>query len=163
MTIGIKGKVRYEIHNVDDEGNIIDLVKASSWIDNLTPSTGLVYIVEVLAGETDRDLDWYTALGSNSAVSSSTMTQLGNELVRVAVGSKMSLSGGILSARSIVYPSAGSGTWYEVGLFVEGSTTINSGTLLSRIIDSAGIIKTARQILTVDHQLTFASTAITEV
>lgn len=153
----IKGQVRYTLTDLNDNGLPIGKPFVSEWNDNLTPTVGINYIVSCIAGDVTRSMSWFTAMGISQLESNSAMWQLGNETSRYVVGSKEALANSVISARTLIDASAGSGTWYEVGLFVAASTGINSGIMLSRVTFPAGIIKTTRQTLTIDHQITLTA------
>jgi hypothetical protein len=126
---------------------------------NLTPSTALNYFVSVLCNLSQQNNPWYAALGASTAAVSSTQAKLISEGERKLVGSKSVLTGNTIDARTVFQPSEGVGTWYEAGLFAEGTTGKDAGTLLSRVLVPAGLIKSALQILTIDQDIVFSSTS----
>jgi hypothetical protein len=94
----------------------------------------------------------HAALGSNSTPPAAGDTQLGTETYRNAVAS-------LASATNVAYATAfysaaeTSGTFAEVGFFIDGAAGANTGQLWSHAL--ASFIKTTLQTYTVDASWTF--------
>lgn len=95
----------------------------------------------------------YVALGTNAAAPANGDTQLGTETYRNAVASETNASNvayvsGFFGATEV------SGTLNEVGLFIAGTATANSGTLFSHAAIS--VTKSTTETLTIDYTITIS-------
>lgn len=78
----------------------------------------------------------YMAFGDDNTAVTGVETQLVNEVIRVAILSNSKPADYILQTIFDLLDSDGAVTIREVGFFADGTATVNSGTLVSRILYS---------------------------
>ncbi len=130
-----------EIKRVTKAHNIVPTVARAAiaaYLGSVSPSPATLYAN-------------YAALGSNVAVPANSDTQLGTETYRNLVASRTSSSNiayitGFYSATEVT------GTFREAGLFIAGTGSANTGTLLSRV--AINITKSSSETLTLDWSFT---------
>jgi len=98
----------------------------------------------------------YTAVGSGTTTPASTDTTLSTETFRNVVNS-LNYSSNIFFASMFIDFTEDSGTYYEAGLFINGTATTDSGTLFDHVLlnSPTGITKTTSEVLTISFQITF--------
>ena len=128
------------IKRVHEYKNLIPLAFRASIIDNMTnpsPSSGLLFN--------------YIALGSSTTAPASGDTTLGTETYRNAVASLTGASNvgyvtGFFDATEVT------GTFKEAGIFADGTSSADTGTLASHV--AIDVTKTDTETLTVDFTIT---------
>ncbi|QOR34446.1 hypothetical protein IMX26_13240 [Clostridium sp. 'deep sea'] len=78
----------------------------------------------------------YIAIGDDTTAVTGNETQLGNELKRVPITSRSKSNDGVLDTVAELLDSDGAYNIREVGFIAGGTDTVNSGTLISRVIYS---------------------------
>jgi hypothetical protein len=123
--------------------------------ENLIMTGGKAYVMaRIMADQSPAGCKiTHTALGTGTNAPAAGDTQLQTEVFRKVTASAMNASNvGYLSA----YYTATevTGTFREVGLFINGTGTANSGTLFSRV--AVNITKSSSETLTIDYQITLS-------
>lgn len=121
---------------------------------NILPTVGRAAVANALTDSTPSPATIrvnYVALGSGTNVPANGDTTLQTESYRNAIASQTNASNigyltGFFSATET------SGTYREAGLFIEGTASANSGTLLSRV--AINITKSTSETLTLDWTIT---------
>lgn len=93
----------------------------------------------------------YAAVGTDSTAPALGNTQLVAEIQRTQIAS-LSNNGSIAYATGFFNESQGNGTLREAAIFADGTSTANSGVLVSRVI--INITKTSSESLTLDWTIT---------
>lgn len=99
----------------------------------------------------------YTALGTGTTAPAAGDTQLQTESYRKTTASYTNSTN--TAYITAFYTAAEcNGTYYEAGLFSNGTASANSGVLVSRVLlnSPTGIAKSATQTLTIDYQITIS-------
>lgn len=98
----------------------------------------------------------YAAVGSGTTTPAAADVQLTTESFRKTITSLNYISGSFFGGMYIDYTES-SGTYYEGGVFINASATVNSGTILNHVLlnSPTGIVKTTAQVLTINYQITF--------
>lgn len=123
-------------------------------VHNLIPTVGRTVLSARLAGTTTYSGTVnYVALGSGSTAAANGDTQLTTESYRNAIASATYASQ-IAYLTGFFTAAETSGTYAEVGLFIDGTSTSNTGQLFSHAL--ASITKTSIQTLTIDWVVTFS-------
>lgn len=124
--------------------------------ENLVPATGLALIASLLGTTTIANAGKVThcAVGTGTNVPASGDTTLQTETYRNAIAS-LNAVGAVVYATGFFSAPETSGTFREAGIFINGTGTVNSGTLLSRV--AINITKTTSQTLTLDWTLTLTT------
>ena len=121
---------------------------------NLIPTVGRAVLAARLAGITT-----YTgivnkvALGTSSSTPLASDTQLGTEVYRNTIASYTSASN-IAYLTGFFTAAETSGTYSEVGLFIDGTASANTGQMFSHAL--ASITKSSIQTLTIDWVVTIS-------
>ena len=114
-------------------------------IFNMITNNALNEILKALYNETNLQLA-YLAIGDDDTAAAASDTELGNEIYRTPIISKLKTGTGELTSRAILLdtepyeapspPSHDQCTIKEIGFFAgtDATTTIDSGLLLSRIV-----------------------------
>ena len=148
--IKIKGRLRIAVWNPD--GSLAE----EQIIENLIVTAGKTAIAnQFVSGSPSPDplRVNYIALGSGTNAPAAGDTTLQTEVYRNATASGWNVSNastltGFYSATET------SGTYREAGLFIAGTASANTGTLLSRV--AINITKSAIQTLTIEWQVTIS-------
>lgn len=122
---------------------------------NIVPTVGRTLIANNMASAspTNTMLITHCALGTNATTPANADTQLGTETYRNAIAS-------LTNAANVVYASGFfgaaevTGTFYEAGVFSNGTGTVNSGILVSHVAIS--IVKSSSVTLTVSWTFTIS-------
>ena len=135
------------------------LVKQQTVKQNLHPTVGLRLLTKALANDLSTISQVavnYAALGSSTSAVAAGNTQLGTEVYRKAISSLgWDATNAKFYATAFFGLTETTGTYEEVGLFINGTGTANSGTLWSRALQN--IVKTSSDSLTIDYIDTFTS------
>lgn len=108
-------------------------------------NTGLDLIIQRLIGTNTYSLNVnYGAFGTGSTVATVNDTQLETETVRVAVGDKLNITHNTARFK-FFFPDAvlANGTLREFGMFIDGTSSANSGKIFDRIVLASPYIKTS--------------------
>jgi hypothetical protein len=125
-------------------------------IENIIPTVGRAAIANALTDSSPSPsslLISHMALGSGTNAPANADTTLQTETYRNAIAS-LTNSSNIAYATGFFSTTETSGTYREVGLFIAGSGTANTGTLLSR--SAINITKSATETLTIDYTITIS-------
>lgn len=123
---------------------------------NLCPTVGRAAIANALTDATPAPATTrinYVALGSGTNAPANGDTTLQTETYRNTVASETNASN-IAYITGFFSATETSGTYREAGLFIEGTGSANSGTLLSRV--AINITKSSSETLTLDWSLTIS-------
>lgn len=126
---------------------------------NKVVDRGTEMLARIVSGDTTyTGIINYCALGTGTAAGAAGDTQLGTETFRKLVSSKTySANQAFISTFFTAVETTG--TYGEVGHFVDGTGTANSGRLFSRIGDpdttELTVTKSASETLTIDYKVTF--------
>ena len=124
---------------------------------NIVPTVGRSRIASALAGfiadEDDIKVN-YSALGTGTTAPANGNTQLETETFRKLIAS-ISTSNNIFYGTAFYLAGDTNGTFFEHGIFINGSASANSGIILSRVLLNAptGITKSATETLTIEHSI----------
>lgn len=125
-------------------------------VENIIPTVGRAAIANALTDATPSPaslLISHMALGSGTNAPANGDTTLQTEVYRNAIAS-LTNSSNLAYATGFYSTTETSGTYREVGLFIAGSGTANTGTLLSR--SAINITKSATETLTIDYTITIS-------
>lgn len=125
-------------------------------VENIIPTAGRTAIAQHLTNASPSPstlLVNYFGLGSGTTAPANGDTTLETEVFRNAVASRTNANN-IAYITGFFASTDTSGTYREVGLFINGTGTANTGTLLSRV--AVNITKTSVQTLTVDYTITIS-------
>lgn len=125
-------------------------------VENLLPTVGRTAIAQHLTNVSPTPAALvvnYVALGTGTNSPANADTTLQTEVFRNAVASRTNANNiGYITG---FYASTDTnGTYREVGLFINGTGSANTGTLFSRV--AVNITKTSVQTLTVDYTITIS-------
>jgi len=125
---------------------------------NLIPTVGRSRIASALAGfiagEEEVAIN-YSALGTGQTAPANGNTQLETETFRKIIAS-LSTNANIFYGTAFYLAGDTNGTFYEHGIFIDGTASANSGIILSRVLlnPPTGIAKSATETLTIEHAIT---------
>lgn len=99
----------------------------------------------------------YTSLGTGSTAVAAGDTQLQTEVFRKQTASYTN-SANIAYATAFYTATETTGTYYEAGIFSNGTASANTGVLVSHVLlnPAAGITKSSAQTLTIDYTITIS-------
>lgn len=146
---GFLGVWRFTLENPDG-------TKEVHYYHNIIPTVGRTMIANNLTDPTpDNDmLISHAALGDDNTTVAAGDTTLGNETYRNAIASRTN-SNNIAYATAYYNQTEVSGTFYEAGIFCDGTGSADTGILLSHV--NINVTKTSVQKLTIDWTLTLTS------
>lgn len=122
---------------------------------NLTPTVGRSVLAQRAAGTlTYTGTINYAAIGSGTTAPTNGDTQLGTEVYRQTMSSQTYVNN-IAYLSCFIAAGTATGTHTEGGLFIDGTATVNTGQIFSRVLFSPSIAKTALLSLTLDVTITF--------
>ncbi len=129
-------------------------------VKNLIPTVGRTVFAMILAGTfTYTGKINYCALGTSATAAANGNTQLGTEVFRKLVSSS-TFANNIAYISTFFTANETTGTYYEVGHFIDGTATVNTGQLFSRIADpetaELPLTKSNTESLTVDYKVTIS-------
>lgn len=155
--IDLKAKVKMKgVWTITIRDAVTGRIKRQYVQENLIPTSGRNNVARALAGElstiAEAEIN-FTSLGTDGTPPTNSDTQLGVEVFRKAVASTTT-SGNQLFVTAFYTAPEVSGTFAEAGLHINGTGTINSGILFSRVTFSPAVTKSASETLTVDYVVT---------
>lgn len=119
---------------------------------NLVVLTGRSVLAGILLGETTyTGVLNYGALGTSSTAVASSDTQLGTEVFR-KLFARRTRTNATCNLDYFFSKADTNGTYQEFGLFIDGTSTANSGVLFNRVL-TGGWTKSSAEALTVSIQL----------
>ena len=123
---------------------------------NLIPLVARVMIANNLGSVTpnnDMAIN-YSSLGTGTTAPSSSDTKLVTETHRKQIASLTNLSNSVF-ASAFYQATEVTGTFYEAGLFCDGTALTDSGILFSRVLlnSPTGITKSETETLTIDYEV----------
>ena len=143
---------RFEIFS-----RIPGLIEQQVAFENLTPTVGFAQITKAMSGNIAAIAEIkvnYHALGTGSTAPAAGDTQLQTEAYRKLLSSQTYANN--KAYYTAFYTAAEvSGTFDEIGLFINGSAAANSGILWDRSL--LHIVKQITQTLTIDYEDTFSN------
>ena len=148
--IKLKGRLHIAVWN--DDGTLAD----EQIVDNLIVTVGKAAIANQLtAGSPSPDplLVNYVALGTGTNAPAAGDTTLQTETYRKVTASANNVSN-VASITGFFTAAETSGTFREAGLFIAGTASDNTGTLLSRV--AINIAKTTAQTMTISWSITIS-------
>ena len=120
-------------------------------VHNIVTDGGLANIAALLAGNGGAYA--WLALGDSDTAVAVTDTALGNETFRTAM-TEASSTGAVCTAVFDIFPSEAVATHKEIGVFVGGTSTADSGTLVSHALST--FTKTADEEYLISYIFTIA-------
>lgn len=148
--VSLKGVYKFTIRDA-----VTGAIKRTYMYNNIVPTTGRELIANNLtaASPTNAPRVTHVALGSGTNTPANGDTTLQTEVYRNAAASRTNVSNvayitGFFSAVETT------GTYREVGVFCNGTGTVDTGVLLSRV--AVNITKTSSETLTLDWTLTIS-------
>jgi len=123
---------------------------------NLVTSSGLEALAKLLSNEESNDCDIRIAWGTDNTAAAAGDDTLGAESGRRPIVTRYRSSNSV-EFRAYFLASEAVGTWYEFGVFLWGTADADSGDLLCRLVEGAGVTKTNVQLLTAEITITFAA------
>lgn len=125
---------------------------------NIIPTVGRARLAAALIGAisgVDEVEVNKSALGTGTTTPANGDTTLDTETFRKDIAS-LSQSQNIFYGTAFYLASDTSGTFYEHGIFIDGTASADTGVLLSRVLLNAptGIAKSGTETLTIEHQIT---------
>jgi hypothetical protein len=155
-SFGLKGEFKV-ITTCSKTGKVL---RDTGWQPNqivANSARGVYILLDLLAGITTyTGAITHMALGDSATAASSSDTALGNELERVAVLGAST----VRSANQVTYKAffpdvtTANDTYTEVGTFIDGTATLGSGRLWSRIIFGTPLVKAAGEDNTIVYRVT---------
>jgi hypothetical protein len=131
------------------------LIEGQELFENITPTIGFQQLCIALSGNIATIAEIgvnYHAMGTGNNSPAAGDTQLQTESTRKLLASK-TYSGNKAYYTAFYAASEAVGSFTEIGLFINGSATANSGTLWDRSL--LAITKSNTQTLTIDYEDTF--------
>lgn len=130
-------------------------------VHNKVVDRGTEMLARIISGDTTyTGIINYCALGTGSAAGAAGDTQLGTETYR-KLKSSSTFAANAAFVSTFFTAIETSGTFGEVGHFVDGTGTANSGRLFSRIGDpdttELSVTKSTSETLTIDYKATFVA------
>lgn len=128
--------------------------------NNVVPTVGRTLFAKLLTQNLSALADGivnYSALGTGSTAPAVGDTVLDTEVYRKLVAS-LSYTDNIAYLTAFYLATDTNGTYYEHGMFADATGTVDTGTLVSRVLLNAptGIAKSAAETLTIEHEITFS-------
>jgi len=125
---------------------------------NLVTQSGLNFLATLLIrdGGQSNDIPFHLALGTGTTSPAAGDTTLENEQLRKEVSAK-TRQANLVRLRTFFLANEANDTWSEFGIFMAGTDTKDTGTLLNRITPTGGISKSSNQVLTIEVRATFAA------
>lgn len=135
------------------------LVEGELKFENITPRVGFTQILKAMTGNLASLADLivnYHALGTGTTGATLSDTQLQIEGTRKLLAStSYDATNSRMVFTAFYTASEAVGTWQEMGLFINGSATVNSGYMWDRSV--LPIVKTNTQALTIDYEDTLVN------
>lgn len=146
----LEGVYKFTLKNIHTGEEKVTIVK------NLIPTVGRAVIANQLTSASPSPASPrinYSALGTNTSTPANGDTTLGTETFRKAIASQTN-SNNVAYCTAFYTATEVSGTFREAGLFINGTGTVDSGVLFSRV--AINITKTTSETLTIDYTLTIS-------
>lgn len=98
----------------------------------------------------------HMGLGDVATAASAADTDLGNELVRVAFAGAATVRSGLQATFKAFFPdvTTPNDTYTEIGAYIDGTATIGTGRLWSRIVLAAPLVKASGEDNTIVYRVT---------
>lgn len=130
---------------------LVDVIKSK----NLTVTSGRAFIAQILCNTATESNKYVThfAIGTDNTAATEGDTTLGSEQFRKAVSSALD-SSAVANISTFLGASEANFAWKEWGHFINGTSTADSGTLLSHHIESQ--TKSAPNTVTIDSTYTIS-------
>lgn len=147
-SVSMKGRYRFTIRDAKTGG-----VKRVYEYENIIPTAGRTAIANHLSSSSPSVSSLcpnYAALGTGTNAPASGDTTLQTEATRQTVSGGSNT--GATAFITAFFPAGTSGTYREAGLFMAGTSSANTGTLLSRV--AINITKGSTETLTIDWTVT---------
>lgn len=148
--VKMKGVYKFTLEDINTG------VKRVFEYENLIPTVARTAIADHLSNASPSPASLranYTALGTGTTAPANGDTQLETETFRKAIASQTKLNN--IAYQTAFYTAAEAvGTHREAGIFINGTGTANSGTILSRV--AINITKGATETLTIDYSITIS-------
>ncbi len=129
-------------------------IKSVQEFDNLIPTAGRSIVAEALSGGlsaiSDIEIN-FTSLGTGVTAPDNGDTTLETETFRKAVASNTFLANQLFVTAFYTAPEV-TGTFTEAGVHIDGTGSVDTGTLFSRVAIS--VTKSASETLTIDYTTT---------
>lgn len=148
--IKIKGRIRIAVWNLDGS------LAQEQIIENTVCTVGKAAIANQLTAGSPSPTPLrvnYVALGTGTNAPAAGDTTLQTETYRKVTASANNVSN-VASITGFYTAAETSGTFREAGLFIAGTASANTGTLLSRV--SVNIAKTTAQTMTISWSITIS-------
>ena len=128
-------------------------------VENIIPTVGRAMLANNLTNTSPTDTPRinYTALGTTDAAVSNADTVLDTETFRKTTASSTNADN-VAFVTAFYDATEVTGTFKEAGLFVNGSASVDTGVLFSRVLlnPTAGIVKSSTETLTIDYTITIS-------
>lgn len=150
--VGIKATGEVRIRVVGEDGQI----KHDRTVKNLVVTAGLTLLANRIADATPDSgcLVNYIAVGTGVTAPAAGNTTLVTENARKQVASRTNSAAVAAISTTFNAGEVPTSTIGELGLFIDGTASANSGTLLARVLDTFAV--TALDSVFVDWRITFA-------
>ena len=126
-------------------------------VENIVPTVGRALLADNLANTspTDDPRINFTALGSLDTAVSNADTTLATEVFRKTTASGTNADN-VAFITAFYDATETTGTYKEAGLFCNGTASVDSGVLFSRVLlnPTSGIVKSSTETLTIDYTIT---------
>lgn len=136
---------------------IIRTIAKETTYTNLTTVTGRNVIAKWLTGDNTYDADSgcnYCEIGDDNTAPTVNDTSLGNGEYRVATSGYDNNQYAYISSHFPAGTVGGNGPFYEAGLFIDGTSTLDTGQMFSHFAISED--PTANQSITIDSTITIS-------
>lgn len=147
--VRVTGHVRFTVRNAD--GSIAQVEENH----NIETTVGMAVIANALWNPSAAPRVTHVELGSGTNAATAGDTALQTPVYRNALASGNNVSN-VVSLTGYYNLTETSGTFREAGLFIAGTGTLGTGTLLART--AMNVTKTTSQTLTVEWAITFTPT-----
>lgn len=149
-TIKATGEVHIRVVGADGQ------IKHNRKVKNLVVTAGLTLLANRISDATPDSgcLVNYIAVGTDNTAPAAGDTTLGAENARKQVASRTNSAAVAAISTTFNAGEVPTSTINELGLFIDGTGTANSGTLLARVLDTFAV--TALDSVFIDWRITFA-------
>lgn len=153
---GVRGRVRIIKHRAGTG----EVIEEGPWQDNLIMQgsyTGIGLLLANLANDYTYNaaISWI-AIGTSGTAPAITDTVLGAEVARApATNQQVSVGAGTVTIQGFIADAQlSNGTYLEVGSFVGGSSSVNTGQIFNHILLGSPYVKGSGQDTTIQVQFT---------
>lgn len=149
-TIKATGEVHIRVVGADGK------IKHDRKVKNLVVTAGLTLLANRISDATPDSgcLVNYIAVGTNNTAPAAGNTTLGAENARKQVASRTNSAAVAAISTTFNAGEVPTSTINELGLFIDGTASADSGTLLARVLDTFAV--TALDSVFIDWRITFA-------